>query len=133
MKKAILFAIILVLMGGVSLAGALVVTVEWDPPTTRIANNVCTEIGTPLTPEEIMGLQYTVKYRVKGTTDWTIVEVGAPRIALTGLAYSTTYVLTSTAHFVGGPATCPSDVFTFTTPAAPPPGGCKGHRVTFTN
>jgi len=129
MKKLLSTIAILLLTGGVSIAGPVTSMIEWDTPTVRVANNSCDQSGVALTPDEILSLQYTVRYRVKGNTSWTEFDVGVPRAALVGLNYMTTYEVAASAHFPGTTSLCYSDVLEFSTGTGPAPGGCKNLRV----
>ena len=127
MKKILLFTLfITLLIGGVAVyAGDIKVTVEVTPPAARIANDDCTQVGTPITQEDAARLEYTISYRKQGDSTWTNIESATPTTEITGLDYETTYEVVAGAHWPGHLVKCSTDITTFTTPAEPAPGQCS--------
>ena len=124
MKKIAIFTIVLLLTGGLGLSYAEeTITLAWDAPTHRIANDDCDQQGTALTPEEIASLTYTLSYRVSGSSDpWTNVASTIPTT-------SVEYVLAVGASLPEGEVACSSDpILHKTGPNPNPPGSCSNLR-----
>ncbi len=101
----------------------------WDPPTHRISNSDCNQVGAVLTAAEIATLQYSVSYREKGATTWINLESPTNSLLIPGLKYSTTYQITVGAHFAGTTAFCATEITEFVTGVAPPPAACTNLRL----
>ena len=131
MKKILITAIVCLLLGGTSLqAQDVSVGLQWDPPTTRIADTDCAVQGAAITPAEAATLEYTVSYRVRDSgAAWTNIETTAPTVALDGLSYSTWYEAVVGAHWPGQTVLCATEILQFETEAGPPPSGCNNLRV----
>lgn len=124
MKKTNLFVIILSLLATTAWAGETV-QLGWDPPTNRVLNNDCDQVGDPLTPAEVANLQYILSYRIKDSgAVWTNVETIEPTATL-DLSYSTTYEASVGAHWPGGEVLCATELVEFTTGVGPAPGPCS--------
>jgi len=108
------------------------VTLGWDAPTHRAGGTAeapeCGASGEVLTAAEIATLGYAVSYRKKGTTAWTNKGSTVRTYTIEGLAYSTAYEATVSAHWPGETGVCPTEIFEFTTGAAPGPGACSNLR-----
>ena len=112
-------------------AQTVAVTLGWDAPTHRVSGTDCSISGVVLTAAELAIVEYTVSYRVKGTTAWTNREVGTNRtVTLAGLPYLTTYEASVGAHWPGESALCATALLEFKTGAGPAPGTCTNLRKT---
>jgi len=108
------------------------VQLAWDPPTHRVANGDCAQVGETLTPAEVTSLEYTLSYRIKGMgAAWTNVDTIANSAQVTLPGYSVTYEMSVGARFPGGTILCASDLLEYTTRAnTNPPGGCSAFTAT---
>jgi hypothetical protein len=129
MKKITILTIVLLLTGGVAFADPPSATLQWDPPTHRIANDDCSQQGPALSSAEIDLLEYTVSYRAVGTTTWVNIETDVTTIVIPGLGYNTTYEASVGSHFPGKSVFCATGLVQWTTPEAPPPGSCRNLTV----
>ena len=133
MKKILILTAILLLVGGISLSYADdLVQLACDPPTHRIANDDCNQMGSPITPAEAATLEYTLSYRVKDSgSEWTNVDEPAPTATVNLLGYEVTYELTMGARWPGGTIVCTSPLLEHTTaPDTAEPGPCTNLRKT---
>ena len=131
MKKMLVVVLALVLTGGVVYADDSAL-VAWDAPTHRTGpDNDCLTQGNALTQAEIDSLEYTLSYRVKGTTDWTSVDTVIPSATVDLPGYEVTYEMITGARFPGGSIVCVTNVVEHTTaPDTAPPGACTDPVVT---
>lgn len=127
--KKILFSLLILLMAVMSYAADdAKVDLQWNAPTERVLDMNCDNPGSPLTPEEISRLLYTVFYREKTATPgpWLTEETSILVHEITDLKWSTTYQFYVGAHWPGDAVFCPTNIVEKTTSNGPPPGACSG-------
>lgn len=134
MRKLAVVFLAMVLAGSVAVVQADdSVTLAWTPPTHRVENLDCAQVGEVLTPTEALSLEHTLSYRVKGTTPWeNNIETGSAitwAVLLSG--YEVTYEFVVGSRFPGGEILCVSGMLEYTTaPNLNPPGPCSAFTAT---